>query len=98
LQVPVDSAERDFIANIRDPQIAQVGFGDGFVDCLILFDTAEEVTLGLFARKVLIVGVAGGDLEGDVGSNDCRIVAYGLQEDDRHALFFGDTGGYFCTK
>lgn len=98
LQVSVDSTERDFIANVCDPQIAKVGFRDSLVDCFVFSDTAEEISFSLFARKVLIVWVAGGDFEGDVGSNDCGIVAYGLQEDDGHALFFGDTGGDFCTK
>jgi hypothetical protein len=98
LQVPVDSAERDFIANVCDPQIAKVRFSDSLVDCFVLSDTTEKISFSLFARKVLIVWVTGGDFEGNVGSNDCGIVAYGLQEDDGHALFFGDAGGDFCTK
>jgi hypothetical protein len=98
LQVTIDSAECDFIANICDPQIAKVGFSDGLVDSLILLDTTEEVTFSLFTGKVFIVRVAGGDLEGNIGSNDGRIVAYGLEEYDGHALFFGNASGDFGTE
>jgi hypothetical protein len=98
LQVTIDSAECDFIANIRDPQIAKVGFGDGLVDGLILLDAAEEVAFGHFTWKVLVVRIARGDLKGNVGSNDSGIVAYGLEEYDGHALFFGNAGGDFGTK
>lgn len=84
LQISMDVRDGHSLPDVGDLQITESGFVlvlDSLVDLLILFDTTEEVLLRLFSGHVGIVGIAGRDLERDVGCDDGGICAYRLEED-----------------
>ena len=49
LQISMNMAESDLVADVLDPQIREARFGDSFVHSLVLANAALEVDLGLFA-------------------------------------------------
>jgi len=91
LEVSVDSRDGHLAPHIHNLDITQMRLGDGLVHLLILRDPAQEVTLRLFRVHILIIGIPRGHLEGDIGGDDLGVVACGLEEDQRHPRFLGDT-------
>lgn len=80
------AAQGNLVADVVDSDAAQVWLCDGFVHSLILLNAPQEVPFRVLARHVLIIGIAGRDLERDVRSNNCRVVTKRLQEDDMNAV------------
>lgn len=77
----MNPAQRHLRPHIHDLDITQMRLGDRLVDLLILRDAAQEVALRLLGRDVLVIGIAGLHLQRNVGGDDGRIVAGGLEED-----------------
>lgn len=90
LQIPMYARHGDLAPDVRDAQVREVRLGDRLVHLLVLRDAAQEVALRDLARHVLVVGVAGADLQVDVRGDNGRVVAEGLEKDHDDALFFRD--------
>ena len=82
LQITVNMAQCDLVADVLDPQVGQMGLGNGLVYSFVLADTSLEIRFGLLARHILVVGIARRDLKCDVGGDDSGIVANRFQEDE----------------
>lgn len=58
LQVRIDLVHRDHLSNIEDPTKGNIGFGDGFVDALVLRDSFAEIRNSLFLCHAGVIGIA----------------------------------------
>lgn len=68
-----------------------MGLGDCLVHLLVLRNAAQEISLGLLGRRVLIVRIARRHLETDIGGDYCWIVANRLEEDQMDPFFLCNT-------
>ena len=98
LQISIDPAQSDLIAHVEDSDIAEMGPRDCLVDALVLLDAPKEIALRTLGGHVLVVGIAGGDLERDIGSDDGGVVADRLEEDDGETAFTCDAFFYFSSE
>jgi hypothetical protein len=57
-----------------------MGLSDGFVNGFVLLYAIDEIPLGNFARHILIIRIARGDLQSDVGSDNGWIIAHRFEE------------------
>lgn len=80
LQIPVDFADHHLAAYIDNLQVTEMGFGDGFVNSFVLLYAADEIALGVLTRHIFVVRIARGDLQGDIGSDNGRIVTHRFEE------------------
>jgi hypothetical protein len=67
-----------------------VRLGDRFVDLFIFADPTKEIPLGYFRRGIFVIGVARGDLQSHVCSDDSWVVADGFEKNQRKALLLCD--------
>ena len=58
LEVSVDPAQRHLVTDVVDTEVGEMRFRDGLVHRLVLLYTAEEITFGIFARHILVIGIA----------------------------------------
>ena len=89
LQVTMDMTQRDLAPDVLDPEVREVRLSDRLIHSLVLANAPLEVGFGLLSRHVLVVRVTGRDLEGDIGGDENRVVAYRLKEDDDEARLAG---------
>jgi hypothetical protein len=90
LQVPSDLVDVHRSTDVDDLAVTEMGLRDGLVDGFVLGDPILEIALGVSFRHVLVVWVARGDLEGDVGGDDGGIVTDGFEEEEMESGLAGD--------
>lgn len=88
LQVTMDPGECYFTADVSDAKVGQMRLGDRLVDRFVLSDPTQEIPLGFFTCKILIVRVSAADFEGHVSGDDGWIVAYGFQKYNDNIFLF----------
>lgn len=87
LQVRVDLVHRDHLSDIKNPAKRDIGFGDSFVDALVLCDPLSEIRDRFVLCHTGVVGIAGRCFEGNVGCDGSRIIAVRLEEDELEIRF-----------
>lgn len=58
LQIPMDMRESDLVSNVGYSNIREVGFCDGLINGLILFDTLDKVALSDLFREIFVIRIA----------------------------------------
>jgi hypothetical protein len=95
LQVPVDTGQSHLVSNVGYSKVRKMGFCDGLVNGLVLFDTLDEVAFSHFFRQIFVIRVTRRYFQSDVCSYNGRIVADGLEEYHIDALFLRNPGFNF---
>lgn len=78
----------DVTPNIYNPQIGQVIFCNRFIDFLVFLNPPQKVALRHLWGDVLVVGITRRHFQRNVSSDNCGIVANGLQENQVEAFLF----------
>jgi len=97
LQISIDARESDLVSNVSYPEVREVGFCDGLIDCLILLDTSDKVALSDLFREVFVIRIARRNFESHIGRYHSRIVADGFDEYDLDPPFLGNAGFNFSS-
>ncbi len=75
LEVSMNLADRYLAPDVLDTEVGKVGFCDCLVDCLVFFNSSQEIAPGFVARHILVVRVTCINFEIDVCRDDVGIVA-----------------------
>jgi hypothetical protein len=90
LQIPSDLVDMHRPSDVDDLAVAEMRLRDRLVDSFVLGDSVLEVRFGVGFRHVLVVWVARGNLEGNIGGDNGRVVADGFEEEKVESGLAGD--------
>ena len=78
LKVAMNPIHLHLGSHVDNLEIAEMRFGDGFIDRLVLLDPVSEVALSILSRHVGIVRIPRRDLQRNVCGDHRRVVAIGF--------------------